>query len=85
MYLVFTIDKTNFEVNEHEALFQNLNTMYSTSGKHDGQLRQLNDTIRSTSDEILNSMSNYKDTQNVLLGEIRDNTYWFGIGLNKYS
>ena len=44
-----------------------------TSEKPDEQLKQLDDKITSTSDEILNNLSSDKDVQNLLLTKVREN------------
>ena len=74
---VITRGEVNSIVNEadekHEELFQNLIVVNATSEKHDEQLKQLDDKITSTSEEMLINLSNHKDSQNVLLRETREN------------
>ena len=74
---VVTRGEVNSIVNEadekHEELFQNLIVINSTSERHDEQLKQLDDKITSTSDEILNNLNSHKDVQNLLLTKVSEN------------
>ena len=58
---------------KHEELFQNLIVINSTSERHDEQLKQLDDKMTKTSEEMLINLSNHKDSQNVLLTKVREN------------
>ena len=74
---VVTRGEVNSIVNEadekREELFQNLIVVNATSEKHDEQLKQLDDKITLTSDEILNNLSSHKDVQNLLLTKVHEN------------
>ena len=64
---------TRGEVDKHEELFKNLIVINSTSGRHDGKLKQLEDKITSISDKLLINLSNHKHAQSALLRKIREN------------